>query len=174
MRQPGIEPGSIAWKATMLTFTPPTLYDDLYSLWNISWDIMTTSYANKQIKRNTPNVGLEPTTPRLRGSCSTDWASRDECADALVGIDMIAHVDICPHWVVLLVPISCSIIQHTSGAFSCISNVVVWEACQRIRNRTKKKHQSRWLHKFQLKCVFLKKKKGIQVPARIELATFCV
>ena len=25
MRQPGIEPGSIAWKATMLTFTPPTL-----------------------------------------------------------------------------------------------------------------------------------------------------
>ena len=24
MRQPGIEPGSIAWKATMLTFTPPT------------------------------------------------------------------------------------------------------------------------------------------------------
>ena len=27
MRQPGIEPGSIAWKATMLTFTPPTLTD---------------------------------------------------------------------------------------------------------------------------------------------------
>ena len=26
VRQPGIEPGSIAWKATMLTFTPPTLY----------------------------------------------------------------------------------------------------------------------------------------------------
>ena len=25
VRQPGIEPGSIAWKATMLTFTPPTL-----------------------------------------------------------------------------------------------------------------------------------------------------
>lgn len=24
LRQPGIEPGSIAWKATMLTFTPPT------------------------------------------------------------------------------------------------------------------------------------------------------
>ena len=24
----------------------------------------------------TPNVGLEPTTPRLRVSCSTDWASR--------------------------------------------------------------------------------------------------
>ena len=27
LRQPGIEPGSIAWKATMLTFTPPTLQD---------------------------------------------------------------------------------------------------------------------------------------------------
>ncbi len=25
MRWPGIEPGSIAWKATMLTITPPTL-----------------------------------------------------------------------------------------------------------------------------------------------------
>ena len=26
-----------------------------------------------------PNVGLEPTTPRLRVSCSTDWASRAAC-----------------------------------------------------------------------------------------------
>ena len=25
VRQPGVEPGSIAWKATMLTATPPTL-----------------------------------------------------------------------------------------------------------------------------------------------------
>ena len=25
MRWPGIEPGSTAWKATMLTITPPTL-----------------------------------------------------------------------------------------------------------------------------------------------------
>ena len=24
VRRPGIEPGSTAWKATMLTFTPPT------------------------------------------------------------------------------------------------------------------------------------------------------
>ena len=30
MRQPGIEPGSIAWKATMLTFTPPTLLITIY------------------------------------------------------------------------------------------------------------------------------------------------
>ena len=30
MRQPGIDPGSIAWKATMLTFTPPTLLITLY------------------------------------------------------------------------------------------------------------------------------------------------
>ena len=29
VRQPGIEPGSIAWKATMLTFTPPTLHTDI-------------------------------------------------------------------------------------------------------------------------------------------------
>ena len=32
VRQPGIEPGSIAWKATMLTFTPPTL-DICYLHW---------------------------------------------------------------------------------------------------------------------------------------------
>ena len=25
LRQPGVEPGSAAWKATMLTATPPTL-----------------------------------------------------------------------------------------------------------------------------------------------------
>ena len=30
MRQPGIEAGSIAWKATMLTFTPPMLLITLY------------------------------------------------------------------------------------------------------------------------------------------------
>ena len=29
-----------------------------------------------EIKIGTPNVGLEPTTLRLRVSCSTDWASR--------------------------------------------------------------------------------------------------
>ena len=27
MRWPGIEPGSVAWKATMLTITPPTLLE---------------------------------------------------------------------------------------------------------------------------------------------------
>ena len=32
VRQPGIEPGAIAWKATMLTFTPPTL-DGWASRW---------------------------------------------------------------------------------------------------------------------------------------------
>ena len=30
MRHPGIEPGSIAWKARMLTFTPPKLLIALY------------------------------------------------------------------------------------------------------------------------------------------------
>ena len=30
MRHPGIEPGSIAWMATMLTFTPPTLLISLF------------------------------------------------------------------------------------------------------------------------------------------------
>ena len=30
MRHPGIEPGSIVWEATMLTFTPPTLLITAY------------------------------------------------------------------------------------------------------------------------------------------------
>ena len=30
----------------------------------------------KNYKKWSPNVGLEPTTLRLRVSCSTDWASR--------------------------------------------------------------------------------------------------
>ena len=41
MGQPGIEPGSIAWKATKLTFAPPTLLitlyfaaENFYFLWN--------------------------------------------------------------------------------------------------------------------------------------------
>ena len=29
-----------------------------------------------QLKKSTPNMGLEPTTLRLKVSCSTDWASR--------------------------------------------------------------------------------------------------
>ena len=29
MRQPGVEPGTAAWKATMLTVTPSTLVDNI-------------------------------------------------------------------------------------------------------------------------------------------------
>ena len=35
-------------------------------------------------KLRSPNVGLEPTTLRLRVSCSTDWASRAACYCTLV------------------------------------------------------------------------------------------
>ena len=42
--------------------------------------VVETELQSKCICRfhqnDTPNVGLEPTTPRLRVSCSTDWASR--------------------------------------------------------------------------------------------------
>ena len=41
MRQPGIEPGSIASEATMLTFTPPTLFIIFYfavESFNILWN----------------------------------------------------------------------------------------------------------------------------------------
>ena len=36
MRRPGVEPGSTAWKATMLTVTPPTLYVKLINVLVIS------------------------------------------------------------------------------------------------------------------------------------------
>ena len=41
MRQPGIEPGSIACKATMLTFTPPKLLIIIYfaaERFNLPWN----------------------------------------------------------------------------------------------------------------------------------------
>ena len=41
LRQPGIEPGSIAWKATMLTFTPPTPLITIYfaaESFNLPWN----------------------------------------------------------------------------------------------------------------------------------------
>ena len=37
--------------------------------------LMTTCFVLR-LKKDAPNVGLEPTTLRLRVSCSTDWASR--------------------------------------------------------------------------------------------------
>ena len=40
MRWPGIEPGSIAWKATMLTIIPPTL---IYVFFSFTIDIPTVS-----------------------------------------------------------------------------------------------------------------------------------
>ena len=30
MRRPGVEPGSTAWKATMLAITPPTLHENTH------------------------------------------------------------------------------------------------------------------------------------------------
>ena len=37
-------------------------------------------------KNISPNVGLEPTTPRLRVSCSTDWASRAVWDQNYIGV----------------------------------------------------------------------------------------
>ena len=41
MRHPGIEPGSIAWNAIMLTFTSPTLLITIYFVaesFNLPWN----------------------------------------------------------------------------------------------------------------------------------------
>ena len=46
LRQPGIEPGSAAWKATMLTITPLTLYNFKYPLLE---RVYTQSYSHVYI-----------------------------------------------------------------------------------------------------------------------------
>ena len=43
MRRPGIEPGSIAWKATMLTITPPTLVNE-WQFFNIKMYLLKLEY----------------------------------------------------------------------------------------------------------------------------------
>ena len=77
-RNPGLNQGPLDLQSNAL----PT---ELFRLveWRKKW---TKRFWNmlllwKEKKRISPNVGLEPTTPRLRVSCSTDWANR---ADILV------------------------------------------------------------------------------------------
>ena len=43
-----------------------------------SWEDLhlNNNAKTKEVDKSSPNVGLEPTTLRLRVSCSTDWASR--------------------------------------------------------------------------------------------------
>ena len=43
-----------------------------------SWQYLhlNNNAKTKEVDKSSPNVGLEPTTLRLRVSCSTDWASR--------------------------------------------------------------------------------------------------
>ena len=45
---------------------------------DVKRDLLSDNQLQKQFqqKKSAPNVGLEPTTLRLRVSCSTDWASR--------------------------------------------------------------------------------------------------
>ena len=52
MRGPGIEPGSTAWKAAMLTITPATLFDK----------IVTASVA-QWIEHQTSNLGVAGSSP---------------------------------------------------------------------------------------------------------------
>ena len=55
VRQPGIEPGSIAWKATMLTFTPPTPWQ-LHQ--TRSWFLSENKFLQKiDIKTLTASAG---------------------------------------------------------------------------------------------------------------------
>ena len=49
MRRPGIEPGSIDWKATMLTITPPTL-DFLMHLAKLEQESLNQIFTQFTIK----------------------------------------------------------------------------------------------------------------------------
>ena len=63
---------------------------------NPTSDIFFLLNWNLHLQKNTsPNVGLEPTTPRLRVSCSTDWASRALLILFLVEIKVKHHPTFC-------------------------------------------------------------------------------
>ncbi len=72
----------LAPKAAQNYFATPDTISKLtpsLSYWFTSQSIRVTfnQYSPVTFKKSkSPNVGLEPTTPRLRVSCSTDWASR--------------------------------------------------------------------------------------------------
>ena len=51
-------------------------YTDILFNWALEPVYIKKKQRKNKTKIVTPNVGLEPTTPRLRVSCSTDWASR--------------------------------------------------------------------------------------------------
>ena len=49
---------------------------------NFKWNFNKNQFSSIHFfKKLAPNVGLEPTTLRLRVSCSTDWASRAWCKE---------------------------------------------------------------------------------------------
>ena len=53
--------------------------------WNFNKNLFSSIHFFKKLA---PNVGLEPTTLRLRVSCSTDWASRACCCSLAVSYAM--------------------------------------------------------------------------------------
>ena len=61
MRRPGIEPGSIAWKATMLTFTPPTLM--IEARFQLSYTLKSPVFVAQWIARRTSNPEVAGSNP---------------------------------------------------------------------------------------------------------------
>ena len=54
MRRPGVEPGSTAWKATMLAITPPTLVEVMY----LTLLLNTLNFSCHQ-RKSSMHVGVE-------------------------------------------------------------------------------------------------------------------
>ena len=57
LRRPGIEPGSIAWEATMLTFTPPTLLNTERSF---KYSFLFVVFIKKSKSKILRQPGIEP------------------------------------------------------------------------------------------------------------------
>ena len=57
------------------SFPPRRSVKCIYLIWELLTFILLDEKISEKVR--SPNVGLEPTTLRLRVSCSTNWASRD-------------------------------------------------------------------------------------------------
>ena len=60
-------------------------FKHLYHIDRFYWENFTKDWS--------PNVGLEPTTLRLRVSCSTNWASRDDMLTVCLFLKMFSKLN---------------------------------------------------------------------------------
>ena len=100
MRQPGIEPGSIAWKATMLTFTPPTLYEIIAKfktkVWKPSNQDRTAQFESELFYRmlgvGTKHFTLERGSKLKQDQCRLDPTDQAWLNAMLLYLEELANI----------------------------------------------------------------------------------